>query len=185
MCLIWGQNVLSFFPPSGSDKQKIKTFTKYVLSTTSHEKRVTTGNTAYAECTLNITINKDRDVSRWSAIMWPTVTLWVTQRYKYTWDSWGLPCLPNTCSSRVCMDRRPAHTIHLLLHCLAGGGNLSLYGGWQMKTSNDDILNCDVPINRPGKVTLISVAVRDDCFLAKVTQCHHWMYFLYRMGLVS
>lgn len=53
-----------FFPPSGSDKQKRKILTKYVLSTTSHKKRVTTGTTAYAECTLNITINKDRDVSR-------------------------------------------------------------------------------------------------------------------------
>lgn len=41
------------------------------------------------------------------------------------------------------------------------------------RRSNDDILNCDVPINRPGKVPLISVAVRDDWFLEKVTHSHN------------
>lgn len=87
-------------------------------------------------------------------------------------------------SSNVCMDRHPAHTIYILLHCLAGGGNLSLYDGWRMKrASNDDILNCAGPINR-AKVTLISGVVRDDCCLEKVARSHQCICFLYNTRLV-
>ncbi len=39
--------------------------------------------------------------------------------------------------------------------------------------SNDDILNCDVPINGPGKVTIISMAVRYDCSLKNFALSHN------------
>lgn len=51
------------------------------------------------------------------------------------------------------------------------------------RPSNDDILNCAGPINRP-KVTLISGVVRDDCFLEKVARSHQCIRFLYNTRLV-
>lgn len=108
-------------------------------------------------------------------------TLSHTVRYKYIWDSCGLECLPNTPAAAVFawIDIQLTQSTYFCTVWLeVVTWAYMMDDRWKRRgemkqCSNDDILNCDVPINRPGKVPLISVAVRDEWFLEKVTQSHN------------